>query len=94
MRFFFILTTVLVLGLLLLLAGPPPSGAEDQPKFRDEMEERLGSADSRLLDLQMARFRAMFAENKDDKEIERIEKEFKDLQKECRDLLRATGKIP
>lgn len=83
------------LGVLVLFGFlAAPAGGEDKPRYRDEMEKRLGSADSELLDLQAARFRANFAATKDEEEVERLEKEFRELQKERRDLLRATGKMP
>jgi 5-methylcytosine-specific restriction endonuclease McrBC GTP-binding regulatory subunit McrB len=85
---------VLLTGLLLCPAGAGSARAGDEPQYRDEMDERLGSADSRLLDLQMARFRALFGKKKDEEEIEKVDKEFRELQKERRELLRATGRMP
>jgi hypothetical protein len=86
--------TLLLTAFFLSSSSPWPARAEDEAEYRDEMEDRLKSADSALLDLQAARFRAMFAEEKNDEEVERLQKEYRELQKERRELLRATGRMP
>lgn len=64
----------------------------DLPRYADEQEERLKEVDGEVIDAQIARFRAIFAKDKDEEEIKRLNKKFKKLQKTRRELLRSTGK--
>lgn len=73
--------------------APPPVAAEDVGYWpEDEDDNQLKNLDNEVLRLQEARFRAIFSKDKDEKEIERIQKEFKKAQDSRRELLRKTGR--
>ena len=86
------LGTFLCVVALVALCGTDALSA-DLPRYADEQEERLKEVDGEVLDAQIARFRAIFAKDKDEDEIERLDKKFKKLQKTRRELLRSTGKV-
>jgi hypothetical protein len=73
-------------------ASPGPALAGQMGGYweDDETDQKLKEADSRVLELQRSRFRALFGSDK--KEAERLNKEFRKAQKERRGLLRATGR--
>ena len=80
-------------ALMVALAVAIPAFAQSAPEWPSEQEERLKEFDGKILDLQRQRFRAVFAENKDEEAIKRINKQFRELQKERRKLLEATGRL-
>lgn len=58
----------------------------------DEDDKALKELDNEVLRLQQARFQAIFGEKKDEEEIKRIQKEFKEAQEARRKILRKTGR--
>lgn len=88
----FLSRLVPLIAVTLTLSGTAALGA-DLPRYADEQEERLKEADAAVIDAQIARFRAIFANDNDEEEIERLDKKFKKLQKTRRELLRSTGKV-
>lgn len=87
-----ILAAVLAAPLFALTAPAPVTAEEVGYWPEDKDDERLKDLDNDVLRLQEARFRALFAPNKDEKEVARLEKEFKAAQNTRRDLLRKTGR--
>ena len=76
-----------------VFAAPPKVAADDVSYWPDdEDDQRLKELDNEVLRLQKARFQAIFAENKDEKEVERLGKEFKKAQKARAEMLRKTGR--
>jgi hypothetical protein len=80
----------LSIALSLSLSSVSTVSADEVPEWPSEQEERLKQADKAVLDLQRARFRALFGNDKE--EAKRLDRQFKELQKDRNQLLQATGR--
>jgi Spy/CpxP family protein refolding chaperone len=80
----------LSIALSLCAASVPVVSADEAPKWPSEQEQQLKQADKQLLEVQRARFRALFGNDKE--EAKRLDRQFKELQKERNQLLQATGR--
>jgi hypothetical protein len=80
----------LLVALSLSLVSVPIVSADEVPEWPSEQENKLNQADNELLDVQRARFRALFAQDKEG--AERLDRQFKALQKDRNQLLQATGR--
>lgn len=83
--------TGLSVALALTFALVPAISADEIPEWPSEQEKALKQADQQLLDVQRARFQAIFF-GKDKEKVKRLDKQFKELQKDRNELLEATGR--
>jgi uncharacterized membrane protein (DUF106 family) len=79
---------ILLIALSLSLASAV--SANEVPEWPSEQETQLKQADKELLEVQRARFRARFSNDKE--AAKQLDKQFKELQKDRNELLQATGR--
>lgn len=81
-------------ALVFVLAGPArlARAADDIPYWPSEQEERLRQVEHDLLDVQRDLAAARF--NNDEKQVEKLSKQYKEIQDERVKLMRATGQLP
>jgi hypothetical protein len=75
----------------LSLAAASIVSADEIPEWPSEQEQKLKQVDKQVLELQRARFRAHFGDDK--KAAKRLDRQFKELQKDRNELLQATGRL-
>jgi Spy/CpxP family protein refolding chaperone len=78
----------LLVALSLSAVSIPAVSADEVPEWPSEQENQLNRADTELLEVQRARFRAIFSQ--DEEAVKRLDRQFKELQKDRNELLQAT----
>lgn len=81
-------------ALVFVLTAPArlTRAADDIPYWPSEQQERLRQVEHNLLDVQRDLAAARF--NNDEKQVEKLSKQYKEIQDERVKLMRATGQFP